>query len=226
MLCQRFNATRITLALVCFLLGLAAAAQWRTQKAINQMPDLPSNSDQAIMTRNLVENNAQLRAEVAELSVQLNTLQQSDQRDTLQVLVDELNRLKITNGLVQVSGPGIRITLAGHITMYEAQDLVNELRNAGAEAISLNDQRLIVSTPIQTNRDRLLVQGTLLEPPYVLAAIGDPETMAQACERRGGVLDLIKSSHPQLDLDVENRQKLVLPVYRQAIVFKYAMVAP
>ena len=211
--------------LVCFATGVVIAAQWRTQATIRQSPILASPVEQAYMVRNLVESNARLRSEVDQLAAQVAAFQEENQHASLQALVEELTRLKITNGLVEVSGPGLAVTLNGEISVYDLQDVMNELRNAGAEAFSLNGQRIVGASIVAAQGQRTTVDGVTITSPYLLHAIGDAKTIEEACTRRGGTLDLLQNTYANLAVTTEHRQSLVLPVYRRPYQFVHATVA-
>jgi len=215
-------ALQAVVTIVCFLTGVVMAAQWRTQTTIRQTPILASPVEQAYMVRNLVEGNARLRREVDQLEVQVAAFREDNRQASLQALVEELTRLKVANGLVEVSGPGVQITLDGEISVYDLQDMVNDLRNAGAEAISLNGQRIVAASIVAAQGQRTVVDGVTITGPYILQAIGDPETIEEAVTRRGGILDLMKGTYAGLDVKTEHRQSLVLPVFRRSYQFVYA----
>ncbi len=225
MIDKRQRIVQAAVIIVCFMTGLTIAAQWRTQNRLSQMPIVASSVEQGLMVRNLVSSNAQLRSEVEELEAQIAAFQEENPQASLAGLVDELTRLKIANGLVEVSGPGVAITLNGEVSIYDLQDVVNELRNAGAEAISLNGQRIVAASIIAAQGQRIVVDGVTITSPYLLQAIGDPETIEEACTRRGGILDLLQSTYATLSVTTEHRQSLVLPVYRRPYQFTHATVA-
>jgi uncharacterized protein YlxW (UPF0749 family) len=119
----------------------------------------------------------------------------------------------------------LELDLTGEITVYDVQDVINELRNAGAEAIALNEQRLVLMSIIEEQGRRVTVDGITLTSPYRFQAIGDSDTLLQACTRKGGIVDLLKSTYPALDVSIKKRQDIVLPIYRRSYQFKYATVA-
>ncbi len=215
---------QIILTLVCFLIGLVIAAQWRTRTRIVRSPVMLSSVEQAVMMSNLVESNGRLRNEISELEKQLRAFQQDERQGTLQKLVDELTRLKIVNGLVETSGPGIELKFAGEIMTYDVQDIINELRNAGAEAIALNEQRLVIMSVIGEQGRRITVDGVTVTSPYVFQAIGDADTLQKACARKGGVIELLKSSYPNLEVSIRNRRDIVLPIFRRPYRFTHATI--
>ena len=99
----------------------------------------------------------------------------------------EIDTLEVLAGTVPVTGPGIRITITeetGPVDINSLLDTVQEMRTAFAEAMQINGQvRIVASTSFEDGTGGIYVDGTLLEPPYVIDVIGDPATL----QRRHGV---------------------------------------
>jgi uncharacterized protein YlxW (UPF0749 family) len=220
---MRSRTTQFTLAVFCFVLGLLLVVQYRSQQATRTRLESMSSADQAVIISNLVAANAQLRDEVASLDAQVRAYDTASGRAPLEDLVDELNRVKIINGLVEVSGPGVEVRIDGSISALDLQDMINELRNTGAEAIAVNEQRVTIFSVI-TNDDQgtLAINGTPIEQPFVLQAIGDPQTMHTALLRAGGLIAVFEHSYTGLTVTVQQRSKLVLPIYSQPLSLEYA----
>ena len=216
------RSSRLSLIIVCLLLGVLLVAQFRTQRRITAALLSTSSTDQALIVSNLVESNAELREEVEALRSQLRRYQEAEGQGVLQTLVDELNRIKIVNGLVEVSGPGVEVRIEGRVSVLDMQDMVNELRNTGAEAIAVNGQRLIASSVIASDGTGMIINGVRISEPYIFQAIGHQETMARALTRKGGLIALLKAHYEGLDITVSKRDKIVLPIYRGSFEFKYA----
>lgn len=96
----------------------------------------------------------------------------------------EVDRLKVLAGVVPVTGPGVRVTIeekTGVVLVSTFLDVIQELRSVGAEAIQVNGQvRLVAQSSFEQAEGGLLVDGTLVEPPYVIDAIGDPDPLSGA----------------------------------------------
>jgi uncharacterized protein YlxW (UPF0749 family) len=207
--------------LVCFLLGVMLVVQLRTRRELDRTSS-PAGSSSLGMLSALVEANARLRQERAALNDQIAEYQTALGQERLTVLVEELRRLRIANGLVETRGPGIQISLEDLLSPVEMQDLVNELRNSGAEAIALNGHRLIASSVVAASRETLIVDGQLLEPPYVFEAIGSPDDMETAMARQGGLLALLAQAHDRQGYEVIQQDHIVLPVHTRPPRFDYA----
>jgi len=182
-----------------------------------------SSAEQLAIISSLVENNARLREEMEALEKQLSEYQQATGRAVLGPLVEELNKVKIINGLVEVSGPGVEVSIDGPIGVLDVQDLINELRNVGAEALTINGERLTLYSVVASTEDgAITVNATQLSRPYILQAIGQPEIMETALLRRGGLIATLERNYEGLAVSLIRREKMVLPVYKGAIEFVYA----
>ncbi|KDA44074.1 DUF881 domain-containing protein [Frankia sp. BMG5.23] len=107
----------------------------------------------------------------------------------------EADRLAILTGMVPVTGSGLELTIQDPHRAVDASILVDalqELRDAGAEAIEIAGVRAVVSTYVADEPGRgLVVDGTSIAPPYVLRVVGDAHTLDQAMRIPGGVLDTV-----------------------------------
>lgn len=206
---------------VAFLLGLLLVVQLRSQGRTD-LSLAASVADQALIMSSLVDSNAALRREVATLEKELAGYQQRAARENLQALVNDLNRLKIVNGLVQVSGPGIVIYLTGSVKPLDLQDLINEVRNAGAEAIGLNGQRVVMRSVVAGEGDRAVLDAQPLQQPYILEAIGDPAGLHKAMTRPGGLLMIFQQSYADVRVNVIQVDEITLPIYRGKYEVRYA----
>jgi len=113
--------------------------------------------------------------------------------------------------------------LDGPLNALDLQDTLNELRNAGAEAIALNGLRLVVDSAFGVGQGGELRVGVqAVRRPYRLQAIGDPQTMEAALLRRGGLLSLLERSYPALSVQVVRHDRLVLNVSRTPVTLQYA----
>ena len=217
------RSAQVTLTIFSFFLGLLLVAQFRTQQITEDSLSSASRADQLLIISSLVENNARLRQEMEALEEQLGEYQQAAGRTVLETLVEELNRIRIINGLVEVTGPGVEVTIEGPVSVWDLQDLINELRNAGAEALTINGERLnLYSVIVSTEEGLIAINGTQLSPPYVLQAIGYPETMETALLRKGGLIATLERHYEGLVVRVVKRERMVLPVCKGTIQFVYA----
>ena len=216
------RASQISITLVAFLMGFLVMAQFATQQRMDSKRAAASGTDGALLISNLVEGNARLRQETVELNAQTSSYRSATDQTRAQAMWDELERLGVLNGAVEVAGPGAQVMLDGPVTVLDLYDLLNELRNAGAEAITLNDQRIVASSVIAPTTDgSIAVDGTVTRHPYTFAAIGDPTTLESALLRPGGLLAVFSNSREGLRVGVQRRERLIAPAHAPIGDFQY-----
>jgi uncharacterized protein YlxW (UPF0749 family) len=136
--------------------------------------------------------------------------------------------LRILAGTVAASGPGIEVTIADPehaVTADVLLDTMQELRDAGAEAIQVNDVRVTASTWFTDESGGVLADGKPLRAPYVFRAIGDPHTLSDAMEIPGGVVDAV-GTRSGATTEVVERSRLVVDALRVLSTPRYARAAP
>jgi uncharacterized protein YlxW (UPF0749 family) len=196
---------QLPIGLVCALLGVLLVTQFRTQRLT--FSDIPSSAgDQATYISQLSDNNELLRKQVSDLNAELARYRAdaSSGGSNLDTLVADLQSLRMANGEVEVVGPGVSVLVDGDLTVFDLQDLVNELRDASAEAIAVNGVRVVGRSVIGEREEdgRLVVDRQVLTRPYRLQAIGDPDTLAPALQRKGGLIALMEARDPPLQVRV------------------------
>ena len=186
--------TQAAIAAVCMLIGILIVTQIRAQQTASQALQAATESDLSQLVSNLNSEVNTLRAEAADLRLQLFKIERtsSDSSAIMTESSKNLNNLKIIAGLAKVSGPGIRILVTDEnesLNSYDLVDVVTELRVGGAEAISINDIRVLASTGITQNNDGIFVEKKVISAPYEVRAIGDPEVLYEALVIAGGIRD-------------------------------------
>lgn len=174
----------IVVSIIALALGFLLVVQLRSQAVVARTLASQDDTSVALLINDLNRANNQLIQQSAALTQQEAALQQAlvaggtDSR----AISKELTTLRVVAGEVPVHGPGVEIRIDGSIQDFELQDALNSLRNAGAEAFSLNGNRITSSTPIQNRGQLLTIGGNTVRSPYVLLAIGDQEQLFTAAE--------------------------------------------
>ena len=147
--------------------------------------------------------------------------------ETSQLVEDELEQVNMTLGKTYVEGEGIEVTLRDteneEITKISSSDLlviVNALKLAGAEAISINEERIVNMSDIVTINDTFIkVNGQRILAPYVIKAIGNQTYLESALLGNGGSVDgLKKIGH---DVSIVKVNKVKINQYKDEIKIKY-----
>jgi uncharacterized protein YlxW (UPF0749 family) len=171
--------------------GFASITQVRSNEVDNTYSGY-REQDLIDVLSGLAGTTQRAQTEIARLeSTRRNLQSRTDARQAAVAQAQErADTLAILAGLVPVTGPGIRITVTpgdAPVDIDTMLDTVQELRAAFAEAIEINDQvRVVAQTAFEDAPGGMVVDGTLLEPPYVLDVIGDPHTLAGAMSFRSG----------------------------------------
>jgi uncharacterized protein YlxW (UPF0749 family) len=207
---------QLSLAIVAFLLGALVVVQLRSQAAGNGLDTL-TTTELTVLVGNLNTRNDQLRAEIATTQAELAALQASDARGDTSVgqLQVDLARVRAWTGLDPVMGPGVRITVTGGLHAGSVQDLVNELRNAGAEAIAVDDVRVEPNSIVDGPVGGLLIESTHLGDPFEVSAIGNPNSLTGSLTRAGGIIAQLAATDPAAQLIVTPVDMLRLPATTQ-----------
>jgi uncharacterized protein YlxW (UPF0749 family) len=203
---------QVVFALVTAILGLLIVVQLRTQQEEAGLASLTAQ-DLTVLVANLNTRNGELRDEVATLereSANLGVNQERGQSSLDQIRRD-LAKIRAWSGLDPVSGKGVRILVTGPIDGVGVEELLNELRNAGAEAISVGGVRVVAGTVVSGGVGSVGVENTLLGDPFEIVAIGQPEVLTGTLTRVGGVISLLSATHPRVQVAVVPGQGLVAP---------------
>ena len=224
------------LGIMCFALTAGVCVQIKTVK-----------NTSSTVSQNYEENN--LRAEVLkykekydnlleEIEKVDNELQQEIEKATENnsELEEDKNKINEGNkiiGLTEVTGQGVIITVADSDidsnTVLNTSDLlvhdkdilkiVNELKNAGAEAISINEQRVVLTTPIICGGNIININGERIGSPFEIKAIGSPEALANL-SRPGGYLSNLEE-YRGIKISLKKMDNITIPKYSGVLNFKY-----
>ncbi|NLT57705.1 MAG: DUF881 domain-containing protein [Clostridiales bacterium] len=156
--------------------------------------------------------------------------------DYAAVMARELERAELIAGIIDVEGPGITVTMQDSLDTIEIDPLldpsyyiihdddllrvINELRDAGAEAISINGERLISTSEIRCAGSIVSINNNRYATPYVIRAIGDPQTLHSALTMRGGVLEQLYAF--KIRVDIQQNDSIIIKGYTGKTSFKYA----
>ncbi|HWB70910.1 MAG TPA: DUF881 domain-containing protein, partial [Egibacteraceae bacterium] len=206
---------QLAVALACALLGFLFVAQVRATERLDERLETEREDDLARILSDLSSQSDRLQSEITELRLTLLAFETSAESEELALrsLQRRVDDLRILAGTVAAEGQGIVLTVddpSGHVTQELLVDAIQELRDAGAEAIAVNDVRLVVSSAFATRDGRLSVDGEPIAPPYRIVALGAPETMAKALAIPGGAVDSLEAD-PGVMAGVESFVHLVVP---------------
>jgi uncharacterized protein YlxW (UPF0749 family) len=202
----------LAVGLVLAILGFLVVAQLRSQGQGQGLAQL-SVQDLTELVANVTARNNQLREEIQTLQAQQQSLASAVQRgDTSSTQVrSDLTHILAWSGSVGVTGAGVEVTVNGMLPGPAVGQLINELRNAGAEAIAVNGTRIVPGVVVTGDPGHLMVAGQPLTAPLVLVAVGQEETLAGSLSRAGGLIAQFTAQFPAVDVKVEPQDFVTVP---------------
>jgi uncharacterized protein YlxW (UPF0749 family) len=210
----------LAVTFVAFIIGILLVMQLRAQNSAGGLEQL-SAADLTVLIANLHDRNALLRAEVAELEADLRGLEVTGAsgEGNLDRLRSDLSRLRLWAGLEAIQGRGIVVDVSGPITADAVNDLLDELRLAGAEAIAIEDVRVVAGTVVSGPTSDLVVEGRRLGAGFGISAIGSPPALQAILDRPGGIVSRIAVGQPDVLVQVTpSETPLQLPATRRDLI--------
>jgi uncharacterized protein YlxW (UPF0749 family) len=211
--------SQLTIAAVAFVLGLLVVVQLRSHAGDPGLAQL-SAQDLTVLVANLNARNDQLRREGSQLEQELGTLTANRSRGELSVdeIAADLERVRAYAGLDPVAGPGVTIAIDGPIDGAGVEELINELRNAGAEAIAVGGTRVVAGVVVAGGRGQTQIDGVPLVVGFELGAIGPPDKLTGSLTRSGGVIAQLAATQPDIVVTVTPVDRLELPATDRTLV--------
>lgn len=231
------NSAIFSMGIICLVMAFLVTLQIKsvmynhataTEESLRIDDLLKQLNDARTKNEKLTELNASLRLDIQDFKDEA-----SENSDFSKTIISQLERAEIMAGMVEVSGNGIIITVRdsaientiGDLNNYIIHDtdllsIINELCDAGAEAISLNNERIISTSEIRCAGATVSVNNNRYAQPFTIKAIGDPVNMENAILMRGGVYDTLTAWG--IDLEINKATDIKIPAYNGIINYKYA----
>ena len=233
--------TQMSIALICIILGFMISLQLKSVKhhdTVTTKQFQRADQLQMELTRER-EKNENVYKQMLQYEKDLHALQVAAAENSgyARELLEQLNRAEIIAGLTDVEGAGVIVTLYDSKVKNDAsfridenyfiihdEDIwrvINELADAGAEALALNNERLIGTSEIRCSGSTVSVNNNRYAPPFVIKAIGNPSTLEAALNLRGGVVDVLRQWG--IEVEIKRSNKIQISRYRGFVNFKYAV---
>ncbi len=235
---------QIAITMICIILGFAISLQIKSvtiNYAINRNSDKVRTEELQLSLNNEKEKNEQLYSQILQLKGELDTYRgAAEASDSVsEAMKDQLYNAELLAGMVTIKGPGVLVTMkdankgigdspAGAATNDVIHDsdirsVINELLASGAEAVALNDERIVSTSAIRCVGPTVIVNNTRYSTPFVISAIGEPKTLEAGMNIKGGVADLLRAYG--ITVDIKTADPITIPAYKGAISFKYVLPA-
>ena len=226
---------QIAVAIVCLVLGIMVSIQFRTVKqGVGPVSEYRAR-ELAAQLKKVREENIKLQNVKNDYESKIKEFEDTASQGSLyaKILKEELDQARIIAGIEDVEGPGITVVVDDLkfsekvnyplISYSMLLELLNELNAAGAEAVSVNEQRIISTSEIrQIGGIHININTVSFAPPFVFKAIGDPKTLEAALRLREGIVERLENSGVAVTITQE--QLIQIPKYNGVIERKYARV--
>jgi uncharacterized protein YlxW (UPF0749 family) len=180
---RRPTGRAISVWLIALLVALVATVQIRSQAEVERSLVGIDTTSLAFLIDDLHRANDSLQTEASDLRSREVTLRSGTSGAADQVLTDEANRLRAIEGLVPVHGPGMVIVIdATGLTALDLQDAINNLAAGGAEAMAVNDHRIVTGVAIEQTGAGVAIDGALATPPWTITTIGDANRLTEVAD--------------------------------------------
>ena len=223
---MHFKRGQLSIACVCMVLGFMLAVQFRSTQDIKA--SVPQQRVEELSNRL-----QQAEKEKASLQSELDDIKSRAGEEQNNKIGEDL---RTAAGLTALEGPGIIVTIDDSkksakadedLNLYLVHDedllkVINELRAAGAEAISINGQRMTAVSELRCAGPTLSVNNVRSAPPYEIRAIGESKTLENAMKMRGGVAETLKVWGIQLE--IRTSEDVLVPAHKGSTQLKYARV--
>jgi uncharacterized protein YlxW (UPF0749 family) len=223
---------QVFLAIVLMAFGMMMALQVRSTRDLQLNQPQARAQELTSRLKDIKEERDTLLGQVSDLRKEMDRV--STGKGTVgQAIQGQLEAARLEAGLTAVGGAGVQVTLDDspkelqpgedpNLYILHEEDLlkvVNELKAGGAEAISVNDQRILAMSEIRCAGNTILINTRKIAPPIVIIATGNPDTLKSGLEIKGGIFEQLKFWG--LGASVEKKDAVKIPAYSGPVTFKY-----
>nr|WP_247703021.1 DUF881 domain-containing protein [Streptomyces sp. F63] len=224
----RVSRAQLIVALLLCVLGLGLAIQVRSTSDASVLRGA-RQEDLVRVLDEIGDQTQRLQDEKQRLEQQRTELENSsDQAEEARRQTEQKEQqLGVLAGTVAAKGPGLTLVVSapqGAVDADKLLDAIQELRAAGAEAIQINDVRVVAGTFFTQDGDRVRIDGQRVEQPFRIKAIGDPQDLEPALNIPGGVVQSMEKE--QATVSVSREEKIIVDALRAADRPDYARSSP
>ncbi len=227
----------IWIGLICIIMGIVLSQQGKLiqRNVLDGMSPREKSSELATEFQKVQEEKQSLIEHIQTLEQKLADIENAASKDNvlIQSLNDELKVYKQFAGLTDVEGTGIVMNIdippadmnyshdINFVYDYELLlSVINELNSAGAEAISINGQRITAMSEIRTAGNAININMVPQKVPFIIKAIGNPDTLDGALNQRFGVVSRLRDKFYLVEVHKSNN--IQVEKFSGVYNFKYA----
>lgn len=235
---RKTASAQIAIGFVCLAAAFMLTLQIKStvlNKAAST-DETAGRQDLLVQLRQEREKNDNLVDQIMEYKEELQAFQDEavQSSDYSQALAGQLEKAEILAGLTDLTGSGVIVTMSdsrnnaqGNIdtsmSVIHDEDLlrvINELADADAEAISVNDERILSTSEVRCAGSTVSINNNRYSEPYVIKAIGDPVNLENAIMMRDGIYDTL--TYYGIEMSVEKVNSLQINAYKGTKTYKFA----
>ncbi len=223
---------RVLLGVLVFtglIAGLLLSWQFSTEVPLESSFATDSVQAREDLIKKFLDEQSYLQSRIVTLRKQIEDDQDKIEVQTESINLEFLESLKAKVGLTEVTGSGIQITLndsplalregpevsdQNRVQASDIRDIVNILNAASAEAISVNDQRVVANTPISAVGTTILINNSHVAPPFNILVVGDSELILERLLNKN-LLPLIyqKKLKSKVIFEITRKNRITVPIY-------------
>jgi len=209
---------QLSLFVVAVIIGVLLVGQLRSQARPTEISSL-SAQDLSLLIDTLSSRNRELRSGLADIREQLREYRVSGPQSLSAVEVgrEDLRRILAFSGSLRVDGQGIAVTVEGSLDAIALNDLINEMRNAGAEAIAVDAIRSTAASVAEQGPRSLVIDGVDVGGRFIMRAIGSPDGLQSALERPGGIITQLEQ-FINATITIRQESEISLPASARSLV--------
>lgn len=228
---------RIAILLVSLVLGLMLATQFKNVQRVGGNVSLKRAQELTTEIQKLNQDILAAQNRIRELEQRIWEYEDiaQDEGKMTEALFRELERTRVLAGLVDLEGPGVIVTVSvvpftdwtgdsrivRNVYYEDLLKLINELNAAGAEALAVNDERIISTTEIRNAGNAIVINTNRHSMPFEIKAIGNPDTLEASLKLLGGVADMLGD---ELEIKIRRENRIRIGRYRGPFQFQHAQV--
>jgi uncharacterized protein YlxW (UPF0749 family) len=234
---MRISSPKLTLGIFSIIVGILIASQMKLN--VDQITPVTIQSIIAARNElNSVRNEiVDLEKTIAAKEEELRLLESigEGEANLVDILKDDVYKNKVAAGYTSLKGPGIQIVMFDNMNLEELSfsfnddiihdvdilNIINDLKVAGAEAISINDQRVMSYSEIKCGGPIIRINGKSIGTPFIIKAIGDPQLLMAAVNAPGTYGDTLRTVFG-IGLQPYAEDEIRIPAYQGDFAYSYA----
>lgn len=229
-------STKVILFIFSLLVGVLVSTQIEANTIAANSEDVKSAEDYLSQIDRSQDDIRKLNEMIKDKEKELRLLMESDNdNNIINLLKEDIKTNKIYSGFSNMEGPGIEIIMYDNMEYdiigldinddiihdIDILNILNDLKVAGAEALSINNQRVISTTEIKCGGPIIRINGKSYATPFIIRAIGDPSQLMAAVTAPGTYGDILKNVY-QLHFEAAINENIFLPSYDGDLSYTYA----